>query len=80
VVANFYESQGLSPFEVLKQQAPESFEHKLMELTLKNAKTLGIDHKLGSIEQNKKPGLSVISGFDFKLNCLTEQASIKRII
>lgn len=80
VISNSKEPNGLGAFEELKLQKTGNFEKKLQELTLENAEFLGVSDNNGTIEKNKKPGINLISGFDFKNYTLPEQASIKRLL
>jgi cytosine/adenosine deaminase-related metal-dependent hydrolase len=47
--------------------------------TLNGAKALGLDHEIGSIELGKKPGLNLISPFDFSLMIPNLQSRVKRL-
>lgn len=47
--------------------------------TINGAGFLGIQHKFGSIEKNKQPGLNLIQNVDMKNLCLTKQSSVKKI-
>ena len=43
------------------------------------AKALGIESRFGSFEPNKKPGINLITGLDFKTRKLTSQSKLKRL-
>lgn len=68
----------LSELKVIAEQFPEIHFEKLIEAaTINGAKALKIEHKYGSIEKGKKPGINLISSFDFKNMILKPESKIK---
>ena len=66
---------------IIQQQFPSiPFAEFLTWATLNGAKALSIDGELGSIEMNKKPGLNLISPFDFKNMRLLPNSKAKRLV
>ncbi len=66
---------------ILQQHFPEvTFQELLVWATLNGAKALGMESYLGSFEKGKKPGVLLITGFDFKNNRLTGSAEVTRLV
>ena len=80
-LASNHELSVLAELITLQQYFPDL---KLDELfiwaTLNGAKALQIDDKFGTFEIGKKPGITLISGVDFKTMKLTEKSRVKRLI
>jgi len=57
-----------------------SFSTLLKWATLNGAKALKMDAKLGSFEKGKKPGVLLISDYDFKGEKLSKEAYVTRLI
>lgn len=70
----------LNILEELKMLNDIDFETKIKWATLNGAKALGIEKIFGSIEPNKKPGLNLITNFDFRNFQITNQSKIQKII
>lgn len=69
----------LSELKTISQHFPSiSLDTSISWATLNGAKHFGIDHKFGSIELGKKPGLNLITEVD-GLN-LTEASAVKKLI
>ncbi len=69
----------LSELKMIKQHFPAlSFPETIRWATINGARFLGIDHKYGSIEQGKIPGLNLITNTDGLE--LTAESEVKRII
>ncbi|MXV51737.1 amidohydrolase family protein [Pedobacter sp. HMF7647] len=69
----------LSELKVLHQHFPTiNFSDSIKWVTLNGARFLKVDHRFGSIEKGKQPGLNLISHVN-GLN-LTEHSTIKRLI
>lgn len=56
-----------------------TFEKLLQWASLNGAKALKIDHRYGSLEKGKTPGINLISSFDFDVMQITENSVVKRI-
>lgn len=56
-----------------------SFNELLKWATINGAKALGMDASLGSFEVDKKPGVLLLEGFDFKRQQITAQTSVTRL-
>ena len=70
----------LSILEEMKFFDDVDFEELIKWATINGAKALKIDHKYGSIEKDKQPGLNLIDGFDFQKFKLTPKSKIKKLI
>ena len=71
----------LEEMKTIRQQAPEiSINILLQWATLNGARALGFDHLLGSFDKNKKPGVNLITGFDFEKRNLTCNAEVKMLV
>jgi aminodeoxyfutalosine deaminase len=71
----------LSEMLTLQNHFPTiNLEELIIWATLNGAKALGVEHSFGSFEVNKKPGINLISGIDFKNMKLTEQSKVKRLV
>jgi aminodeoxyfutalosine deaminase len=57
-----------------------SFEMLLQWATLNGARALQIDKRIGSIEIGKKPGINLITDFDFSRMNITEKSTVKVLI
>ncbi len=70
----------LSELKAITNQFPEiSFEKLIQSACLNGAKALNIDKEYGSIEIGKRPGINMISNFNFEKMCLKEASSLKVI-
>jgi cytosine/adenosine deaminase-related metal-dependent hydrolase len=47
--------------------------------TINGARALGIDGHFGSFAPNKKPGINLITGIDFKTRKFTQKSKLKRL-
>ncbi|NVO08327.1 MAG: amidohydrolase family protein [Bacteroidales bacterium] len=56
-----------------------SFNEVLKWATLNGAKALSLESKVGSLEVGKKPGLNLITNFDFSLMRPTKKSKVKRL-
>lgn len=71
----------LDEMKTIQQHVPEiPFNEVLQWATLNGAKALKVDDRLGSFEKNKKPGVLLISGFNFKTKMLLPQAEVTRLV
>lgn len=73
-------NRDLSILDEMKTIAINSditFNQLLKWATLNGAKFLAIDNRFGSLEKGKKPGLNVITNFDFQKMHLSESSQIK---
>ncbi len=70
----------LSIIEEMKNFLDADFSEILKWATLNGAKALKIDNLYGSIEIGKKPGLNLISNFNFQKMCLKKESFVKKII
>ncbi len=69
----------LSELKVIRKNFPSlSFKETLSWATINGARFLGIDHKYGSIEPGKKPGLNLITNTDGLE--LTSSSEVQKII
>ncbi len=65
----------------IQQKEPNLELEKLIRVfSLEMAKANGLEKKAGSLEINKRPGLIVISGIDFKNMRLTVNSFLKKLI
>ncbi len=71
---------NLSILEEMKTLKHISFNEILKWGTLNGAKSLKMDNKFGSIEKGKKPGLNLITNFNFKKMHLNANSKVKKII
>ena len=68
----------LEEMKVLQAECDDlSFDLLLKWATLNGAKALKIDGDFGSIELGKKPGLNLITNFDFQKMEITNKSDIK---
>ncbi|MBN2662774.1 MAG: amidohydrolase family protein [Bacteroidales bacterium] len=70
----------LSIIEEMKNFTEFNFTEVLKWATINGAKALKINNIYGSIEIGKKPGLNLISNFDFKNNHLKKDSFVKKIM
>lgn len=71
----------LDQMNIVLQHFPQlSFNEVLCWATLNGANGLGISNMFGSIEPGKKPGLVLITGFDFQNMRTTPQSLVKKLI
>lgn len=56
-----------------------AFQELLQWASLNGAKALKIDHRYGSLEKGKTPGINLISNIDFERMQITRSSDIKRI-
>jgi cytosine/adenosine deaminase-related metal-dependent hydrolase len=65
----------------LQHHFPElTFQELIRWATLNGAKALGMDAELGSFEKGKKPGVLLLTGFDFKNHRLNPSAEVTRLV
>ena len=80
-LASNHELSVLSEMITIQLHFPELKLDKIMQWAcLNGAKALQIEDKFGSFEVGKKPGVTLISGIDFKTMKLTEKSIVKRLI
>ena len=80
-LASNHQLSILSEMVTLQQNFPEiSFGEILGWGTLNGARALKIDHHFGSFGKGKKPGVNLITGFDFKTMKLSGNSSVKRLL
>jgi len=81
---SYASSNTLSIFDqakILLEKFPElEFNEVIQWATLNGAKALGIDGIYGSFEKGKKPGLNLITKFDFSQMKPTWQSRVKRLV
>ncbi len=65
---------------LVKINAGLSFERVLQWATLNGAKALQIDKSIGSIEIGKKPGINLITDFDFTNMNITDKSTVRVLI
>jgi cytosine/adenosine deaminase-related metal-dependent hydrolase len=65
---------------LVKIKTDLSFEKVLQWATLNGAKALQIDKKIGSIEIGKKPGINLITEFDFTNMNITDKSTVRVLI
>lgn len=71
----------LEEMKVLIQQKPEiAFKDVLQWGTLNGAKALNIDNRFGSFKKGKKPGINLITDFDFTKMQLQEKSKVKVLV
>lgn len=70
----------LSILEEMKNFRDFNFDEVIKWATINGAKALGIDEVYGSIEIGKKPGLNLISNFDFQNMHLKKDSFLKKIV
>ena len=63
-----------------RKNTRDDFNRLLKKLTLEEAERLGFQGLLGSLEKGKKPGISLISPFDFERWVPAEGAKVKKIV
>ncbi|MFA6403533.1 MAG: amidohydrolase family protein [Salinivirgaceae bacterium] len=65
----------------MQKNFPEiPFNELILWATLNGARALGMEAEYGSFEKGKKPGVLLITGFDFKNNRLTDSAEVARLV
>lgn len=70
----------LSELMTLQSNFPKiSLEELLTWACVNGAKALGLENRFGSFEPNKKPGINLITGIDFKTRKLTSESKLKRL-
>jgi cytosine/adenosine deaminase-related metal-dependent hydrolase len=80
-LASNHQLSILSEMVTLQQNFLEiSFGEILGWGTLNGARALKIDHHFGSFGKGKKPGVNLITGFDFKTMKLSGNSSVKRLL
>lgn len=81
---SYASSDTLSVFDqakILLEKFPElNFNEVMQWATLNGAKALSVDHIFGSFEKGKKPGLNLITNFDFSQMKPTAQSRVKRLV
>ncbi len=81
---SYASSNTLSVFDqamVLLDKFPGlTFNEVMQWSTLNGAKALGIDHIYGSFEKGKRPGLNLITNFDFTSMSPTSKSRVKRLV
>lgn len=81
---SYASSNTISIFDqmmILMKEFPSlTFEDVLSWATLNGAKALNFDTQVGSFEPNKKPGLNLITNFDFSKMKPTTKSIIKRLV
>jgi cytosine/adenosine deaminase-related metal-dependent hydrolase len=81
---SYASSNTLSVFDqakILLEKIPGlNFNEVIQWATLNGAKALGVEHIYGSFEKGKKPGLNLITNFDFNQMKPTSQSRVKRLI
>lgn len=71
----------LSELKSITKHFPKvSFEKLIESACLNGAKALNIEDKYGSIEIGKKPGINLISNFDFENMSLKEESKLKVLV
>jgi imidazolonepropionase-like amidohydrolase len=66
---------------MLQQNFPRlTFSELIKWATIEGARALSLDAELGSFEKGKKPGVLLITGYDFKNNRLLPSAEITRLV
>jgi len=65
---------------LVKIKADLSFEKVLQWATLNGAKALQLDRNIGSIEIGKKPGINLITDFDFANTNITDKSTVRVLI
>ena len=73
-------ARHLSMIENLRLLGDMPLEELLSWATIDGAKALGMEHKLGSIEVGKCPGLVLIEGVDLQNMRLTEESKSRRLL
>ena len=73
-------ARHLSMIENLRLLGDIPLEELLSWATIDGAKALGMEHKLGSIEVGKCPGLVLIEGVDLQNMRLTEESKSRRLL
>ena len=71
----------LDEMKTITKHYPQiGFEILLRWATLNGAKALNFDHKLGSFDIGKIPGVLLLSNFDFKNQLITDKTEVKRLV
>ncbi|MGE0089596.1 MAG: amidohydrolase family protein [Bacteroidales bacterium] len=80
-LASNYKLSILDEMKTLVRLKPSiSFETILQWATINGARALKIDQSVGSLEINKKPGLNLISDFDFGTMQITEKSNVRVLV
>lgn len=58
----------------------DDFHEQLKQFTIENAQKLTLQNLMGSFEPGKKPGVLLISGYDFDNACLGTDAKVLRLV
>lgn len=58
----------------------DNFHEQLKQFTIENAAKLGLQNMMGCFEPGKKPGVLLISGYDFDNACLGPDAKVLRLV
>ena len=69
----------LEEMKLLQQKLNLPFNKLLSWATINAAEFMGWDN-LGSFAPGKKPGINLVSGFDFKLNTLKSTAKVRKVL
>ncbi|MDX9696652.1 MAG: amidohydrolase family protein [Bacteroidales bacterium] len=80
-LASNYKLSILDEMKALVKLSPSiPFETILQWATINGARALKIDQSVGSLEINKKPGLNLISDFDFGTMQIREKSSVRVLV
>jgi cytosine/adenosine deaminase-related metal-dependent hydrolase len=80
-LASNHQLSVLNEMHTLQQAFPEiALDEIIQWATINGAKALNVQQTFGSFEKGKTPGVSLISGIDYKTMKLTEKCKVKRLI
>ncbi len=68
------------PMGFEKIQASSDSLSELMQLTIRNAKAMGLEHLYGSLEVGKSPGLLAISNLDYLTFGMDKNSKLKGVV